>query len=481
MKLIECVPNFSEGSNKDVIKQIITVIESVHNITLLDVDSGINTNRTVVTFIGDPSSVVEAAFLAIEKASQLIDMNKHKGQHARMGSTDVCPFIPISNVSIDECIKYSNILAEKVSKELEIPIFLYELSAKNKNRTNLADIRDGEYEGLSSKLQEKGWEPDYGNRVPHPTSGATVIGVRNFLIAYNINLNTKDKKIATDIALDIREQGRNKRNKNGKFIRDKYGIPIKKPGKFKSCKAVGWFIEEYGQAQVSINLTNFKKTGIHNVFDEIRKQANKRGVRVTGSEIVGLIPLDSIISSGQYYLKKQNKSTGIPEINIIEIAIKSLGLNDITPFIPSDKIIEYKLKNESNKLVQMKIDNFIDELSSDSPAPGGGSVSALSGALAAALTAMVANLTFGKKKWSKLYTKMCTLANNAQNLKYKLLKLIDKDTDAFNKIVESYKLSDSSEKNDLIEISFKNATDIPFNTLKLCIEVLNISIIAANA
>ena len=362
MKIIECVPNFSEGKDKNKIDEITNAIKSVESISLLDVDMGFDTNRTVVTFVGPPESVLEAAFAAIKKASELIDMRIHKGEHSRMGATDVCPFIPVSNVSMSECIDLSKALAKRVAKELEIPIFLYEKSASHPNRINLANIRSGEYEGMEDKLQDENWCPDYGARKLNKKAGVTAIGAREFLIAYNINLNTHNKKLASDIALDIREAGRGKRDANGKFVRDDNGNIVKVPGSLKSTKAVGWYIDEYKQAQVSMNLTNYNITSIHQAFDEVRKQALRRGLRVTGSEIVGLIPLKAIKESGIYYLDKQNQSKGIPEDDIIHIAIKSLGLDDLSIFNPNEKIIEYRINKTSDLLVNQSVENFLHEL-----------------------------------------------------------------------------------------------------------------------
>ena len=485
MKIIQCVPNISEGRDITIIKKITDSIESVSGITLLDVDSGEDTNRTVVTFVGNPESILQAAFLCIQTASKFIDMRKHNGAHARMGATDVCPFVPISNVTMDDCVKYSNQLAKKVGKELNIPVFLYEYSAKNKYMKNLAEIRKGEFEGMEKKIKLSKWKPNYGPLIPHKTAGVTAIGARNFLIAYNINLNTNDKKIATDIALDIREQGRNKRNNSGKFVRDKNGAPIKIPGTLKFCKAVGWYIKEYGLAQVSMNLTNINETSIHEAFEETSKQARKRGVRVTGSELVGLIPLQSLISAGKYYLQEQKRSTGIPINDIIHIGVKSMGLDDLSPFNPKDKIIEYRINYPFGNLSSMKIHEFSNELSTDSPAPGGGSVSALAGALGASLSSMVANLTFGKKNWVSLYKRMCKLSEKSQHLKEELLTLIDKDTDSFYLVMEAYKLPKYSSKEILdrdfaIESAMKEATHIPFQTLTLCSQIMDIAIEAAN-
>ena len=484
MKIIECVPNFSEGRDIALIKEITGVMESISDITILDVDPGADTNRTVVTIVGNPESVIEAAFLGIKKASMLINMQKHSGAHARMGATDVCPFVPISETTMDDCVTYSKILAKRVGEELNIPVFLYEFSATKNDRVNLANIRSGEFEGMAEKLKIPQWKPDYGPTKPHATAGVTAIGARNFLIAYNLNLNSKDKKIAADIALDIREQGRNKRDKNGKFVRDKNGIPVKVPGVLKSCKAVGWYIEEYGLAQVSMNLTNFNETPPHIAFEETRSQARKRGVRVSGSELVGLIPLESMIAAGKYYLTKQNRSTGIPIKDIIHIAIKSMGLDDLAPFHPSEKIIEYRIGNQFNKLALMTLHQFSDELSSDSPAPGGGSVAALAGALGASLSSMVANLTFGKKKWEPLFKQMSQLAEKSQQLKDELIQLIDADTESFKLVMEAFKLPNNSDqqkqaRHSAIDSAMKEATNIPFQTLKCCRDIMYLTLEAA--
>ena len=478
MKIIECVPNFSEGRNLNIINLITDSIKSISGITLLDVDSGADTNRTVVTIVGSPEDVINAAFKGIQKASELIDMRLHTGAHARMGATDVCPLIPISNSTMEECIEYSNILAQRVGNELNIPIFLYEESSTSKFRTNLANIRSGEFEGLVEKLKISKWKPDYGPAKRHISAGVTAIGARKFLIAYNVNLNTQDKRIATDIALDIREQGRNKRDKNGKFIRDKEGTPIKALGILKSCKAVGWYIDEYKLAQVSMNLTDFSITSPHVAFEEIRKQSRKKGVRVSGSELVGLIPLEAMLSAGKYYLKKQHRSIGIPTSDIIHIAVKSMGLDDLEPFDPKKNIIEYRIKDLYGPLASMKLHSFVDDLSSGSPVPGGGSVAAIAGTLAASLAAMVANLTFGKKKWDPLYEKMCSISDESQSLKKDLLNLIDDDTKSFKRVLGAYRMSKDTEnqislRNKAILNSLKEASNIPFKTLQCCSEVIN--------
>ena len=477
MKLIECVPNFSEGKNKDIINQITAEISSVSNVKLLDVDPGKDTNRTVVTFAGHPDDVIEAAFLAISKASELIDMSKHKGAHPRMGATDVCPLIPIKGVSVQECIEYSHVLAQKVGKKLKIPIFMYEKSASSKSRENLAKIRQGEYEEMSDKLQLKEWAPDYGPKKINVKAGVTAIGVREFLIAYNINLNTSDKKLASDIALDIREAGRAKRDKDGKIIRDKNGVMVKVPGSLKSVKAVGWFLEEYNVAQVSMNLIDYKATSVHKVFEEVRMQAQKRGLRVTGSELVGLIPLDSLLDAGKYYLKQQNKSCGVSDSQLIHIAVKSMGLDEMYPFNNNEKIIDYMI-DDSQKLIDQTISNFADEVASDSPAPGGGSISALAGSLSASLISMVANLSHDKKQFLNK-KKINDIACSAQKLKNEFLILIDTDTEAFDQLMSSFRLPKKTDT----EIEFRNqeilkmsklVTEVPFGTLEKSLEVLNL-------
>ncbi len=484
MKIIECVPNFSEGKNLELIKQITDAIESVSGISMLDIDPGADTNRTVVTFVGEPNVVLDAAFAGIKKASELIDMRTHSGEHARMGATDVCPLVPVSDVTIEECVEYSKILAKRVGEELGISVFLYENSATNNDRINLATIRAGEYEGMAEKIKLPKWKPDYGPTKLNETAGVTAIGCRNFLIAYNFNLNSQSKKIATDIALDVREQGRNKRNEKGKFVRDENGVPIKVQGTLKGTKAVGWYIDEYKIAQISMNIVDYQKTAPHIAFEEIRQQARKRGVRVTGSELVGLIPLDAILQAGLYYLKKQHRSTGIPEEDIIHIAVKSLGLDELGPFNPKEKIIEYQIAEKFGPLANMTSVEFANETSTESPAPGGGSVSALAGSLGAALSAMVANLTFGKKKWDHLFDQMNEIANKGQELKDKLLKLIDEDTNSFNLVIEAMRLPKKTdeqiaERDKAIENANKHATNIPYTVMKSCREVMDIALQAA--
>lgn len=478
-KLIECVPNFSEGRNKDVINEITSAISSAAGVSLLDVDPGFATNRTVVTFVGSPEAVLEGAFLGIKKASELIDMSKHSGEHARMGATDVCPLIPVSDVTDEECIEYSKKLAERVAEELEIPIYLYEKSASSPKRSNLAVIRKGEYEALKEKLKSDNLKPDYGPceyTEVVKKSGATVIGVREFLIAYNINLNTRNKKLAHDIALNIRQRGRRKRDENGKALKDENGKFIIQPGIFKECKAIGWYIPEYKQAQISMNLTNYKITPPHKVLDVVREQAAERGMVVTGSELVGLIPKKAMLDAGYHYIKKQGSCPGLSEREVIDFAVKSMGLDDISEFDPDEKVIEYRIQKK-NRLIDMTVQGFTDELASDSPAPGGGSVSALMGALSCALTSMVANLTTGKKKFKKLEPEMYEIAEKSQRMKEKLLVLIDKDTEAFNKVMEGFSMPKKTDeeiaaKAEFIENATKEAITVPLETAEAVYEYM---------
>ncbi|MGN6178199.1 MAG: glutamate formimidoyltransferase, partial [Mucilaginibacter sp.] len=392
MKLIECVPNFSEGVNLDIIKQITGEVESVEGVRLLNVDPGKATNRTVVTFVGEPDAVIQAAFLAIKKAGELIDMSKHKGEHPRMGATDVCPLIPIANVTMEEAAMYAQKLAKRVGEELGIPVYLYEYAQADKKRNNLSVIRAGEYEGFFKKIKLPEWKPDFGPGEFDAKRGATVIGARDFLIAYNINLNTTSTRRANAIAFDVREAGR--------MVDDGSGGKVNQPGSLKSVKAIGWYIEEYGVAQISMNLTNIEVTPIHIAFDEVCKKAAERGMRVTGSELVGLIPLKAMLDAGRYFLQKQKRSAGVSEKELIRIAILSMGLDDLAPFNPEERIIEYLLKDKAaSKLVGMTLADFADETASESPAPGGGSISAYVGSLGASLATMVANLSSHKTGW----------------------------------------------------------------------------------
>ena len=480
MRLIECVPNFSEGRDRAKISAITREIEAVSEVKLLDVDPGESTNRTVVTFIGSPQGVKEAAFRAIKKAAEVIDMRTHKGAHSRIGATDVCPFVPVSGVSMEDCVQIAHEVAERVARELGIPIYLYEEAAQRPERKNLANIRAGEYESLQDKLKDPEWAPDYGQALFNPKAGATVIGAREFLIAYNINLNTRDRRLAHEIALSLRESGRVKKDKEGNIIKDKEGNPLKIPGKFSHVKAVGWYIEDYGIAQISINFTNYKTTPPHLVFDEAVKIAERIGVRVTGSELVGLIPKEALLMAGRHYLQKQGKSPGVPEEELIKMAVLSLGLNDVTPFDPEKKIIEYQFKEGKKSLLSLNLREFANEVSLDTPTPGGGSVAALCGALSASLSSMVANLTVGKKGYERVQREMKKIATHAQLLKDELLKAIDKDTDAFNKVMDAYKLPKTSEeqikeREVAIERALKEATLAPLEVLKKSLDLFQLA------
>jgi len=464
-QLIECVPNFSEGSDMSIIKQITNEIESVEGVRLLDVDPGKATNRTVVTFVGEPISVIEAAFRAIKKAAELIDMRKHTGEHPRMGATDVCPLIPVANISMEETAEWSKKLGERVGNELEIPVYLYEAAQKNPDRKNLSIIRAGEYEGFSKKILLSEWAPDFGKAIFNAKSGATVIGARDFLVAYNINLNTTSTRRANAIAFDVRESGRKIQNEKGE--------EIVQPGTLKSVKAIGWFIEEYGVAQISMNLTNVNITPIHIAFDEVCKKANERGVRVTGSELVGLIPLKSLLDAGRYFLEKQQRSVGVSEKELIHIAVKSLGLDELSEFIPEKKIIEYLLNEEKqDKLINLSLQEFANETASESPAPGGGSIAAYMGSLGISLATMVANLSAHKKGWDDRWKEFSAWAEKGQKIKDELLYLVDEDTNAFNKIMEAFSLPKSSEqevktRSEAIQNATKYATEVPLKTMIL--------------
>jgi glutamate formiminotransferase/formiminotetrahydrofolate cyclodeaminase len=476
MRLVECVPNFSEGRNRNVINAIAAVIADSDGAHLLDVDPGKDTNRTVVTFVADYDSAVEAAFRAIKRASELIDMSKHSGAHARMGATDVCPFVPVSGVTMEDCVELARRLGERVGNELGIPVYLYEEAATSEDRRNLASVRSGEYEALPKKLKDPNWKPDFGPAEFLPRSGATAIGARKFLIAYNIDLNTRSAKIANDIAMTIREAGRNKRDERGKFVRDENGEPIKQPGTLKACKAVGWYIDEYQRAQISINLTDFDVTPPHVAFDECARQAEQRGIRVTGSELVGLIPLEAMLRAGRHYLKKSGVSLGVPESEIIETAIQSLGLNDVAPFDPKQKIIEYRVAT-ATPLADLTVKSFVDLTSTDAPAPGGGSVAALMAAMSGALASMVANLTVGKKGYKKVWEEMKTVALPAQELKTAFLKAVDDDTYAFDAVMDAMRLPKKTEdeqriRNESIERATREAVEVPLGVLRRCRDLL---------
>ncbi len=484
MKLVECVPNFSEGRDLEKIKSITREIESTPQVTLLDVDPGESTNRSVVTFIGTPEGVKAAAFKAIKKASEVIDMSKHQGAHSRMGATDVCPFVPVSGVTMEDCVQIAHDVARRVADELEIPVYLYEEAAQKPERKNLANIRAGEYEGLAEKLKDPEWAPDYGNTIFNSKAGATVIGAREFLIAYNINLNTKDRSLAQEIAINIREKGRAKRDKQGNIVRDEEGKSIKIPGKFEEVKAVGWYIEDYGIAQISINFTNYKISPPHLVFDESIKLAEALGLRVTGSELVGLIPKEAMLMAGRYYLDKQGKSPGVPEEELIEIAVKSLGLEDVAPFDPKKKIIEYQFKEVEDPLIDRNLRQFVNELSMDSPAPGGGSTAALCGALSAALSSMVSNLTVGKKDYEEVQDEVIKIALAAQGLKDEFLRAVDLDTVAFNKVMDAFRMKKKTEdqkkeRDAAIQAATIEATLVPHGVLEKSIQALELAKSAA--
>ena len=479
--IIECVPNFSEGRNLQTIKTITDAIESVDGIRLLDVDPGKATNRTVVTFVGSPEDVIEAAFRGIAKAAELIDMRNHSGEHPRMGATDVCPLIPISGITMEETAMYAQKLAKRVAEELAIPTYLYEAAQPNIDRNNLSVIRAGEYEGFFEKIKLPEWAPDFGKAEMNATAGATVIGARDFLIAYNVNLNTKSTRIANRIAFDVREAGRVKREGNpysGKIMNDEHGEPIRIPGKLKAVKAIGWYIEEYNMAQISMNLTNYKITPLHIAFEETRKAADDRGVRVTGSELVGLIPLQPLLDAGKFFLQKQGMSVGVSESELVDCAIRSMGLNELGPFDPKKKIIEYLLRDEKqSRLVSMSVRDFVNETASDSAAPGGGSISALTGAMGAALGTMVANLSAIKKGWEDRLEEFSPWAVEGQQLKDKLVALVDEDTRAFDAIMSAFGLPKDTpeqvaERKQAIQDASKYATEVPFRTMQTAFDCL---------
>jgi len=482
-QLIECVPNFSEGRDMSIIKQITDEIESVDGVKLLDIDPGAATNRTVVTFVGTPDAVVEAAFLAIRKASQIIDMSKHKGEHPRFGATDVCPFVPVSNITMEETVEYARKLAAKVGEKLQLPIYCYENAAFIEERRNLATCRAGEYEGLPEKLADPKWKPDFGPAEFKPRSGVTAIGARDFLVAFNVNLNTTSTRRANAIAFDVRERGRAKREGNpitGKIVKDEHGNTVMIPGSLKCVKGIGWYIEEYGIAQISMNLTNISVTPVHIAFDVTDKKATERGVRVTGSELVGLIPLQAMLDAGKYFLRKQKRSVGVSEEELIKIAVKSMGLDELKPFDPKEKIIEYLLEGEAGKkLVDFTVSGFADETASESPAPGGGSVSAYIGSLGISLATMVANLSSHKRGWDERWEEFSDWAEKGQKIKDHLLYLVDEDTNAFNKIMDAFGLPKGTEeekasRNKAIQDASKYAIEIPFKVMQTSFESMEV-------
>jgi glutamate formiminotransferase/formiminotetrahydrofolate cyclodeaminase len=470
--IIECVPNFSEGVDMGIIKQITDEIEKVEGVSLLDVDPGKATNRTVVTMVGNPHAVIEAAYQAIKKAGELIDMRTHKGEHPRMGATDVCPLIPISGITMEETVEFAKMLAKRVGEELDIPTYLYEYAASADHRRNLADIRSGEYEGFATKITKHEWKPDYGKGF-NEKSGATVIGARDFLIAYNVNLNTTSTRRANAVAFDIREKGRQQTDEKGKVVKDDKGEAVWVPGLLKNVKAIGWFIEEYGVAQISINLTNMNATPLHVVFDTACQRAEARGMRVTGSELVGLVPLQAILEAGKFFLRKQKRSVGVSEAELIKIAVKSLGLDELAPFDPNKKIIEYQLRDMSaKKLIGMTLTKFAEETASESPAPGGGSIAAYCGALGASLGTMVANLSSHKKGWDARWEEFSNYAEQGQKLMSEMLNLVDEDTNAFNQIMAAFGLPKSTDEEKsarkaAIGLATIGAIKVPYRTMEL--------------
>ena len=485
-KLIECVPNFSEGRDMNIIKQITDEIEKTEGVKLLDVDPGAATNRTVVTMVGTPDEVIEAAFQAVKKAAEVIDMRHHKGEHPRFGATDVCPLVPVAGITMEETIEYARKLAEKIGNELNIPVYCYENAAFTEERKNLANNRKGEYEGLKEKLSDPHWKPDFGpaefnDRVAG--TGATAVGARDFLVAFNVNLNTTSTRRANAIAFDVRERGRVKRVGNpitGKIVKDENGKPVNIPGSLKATKAIGWFIEEYGVAQISMNLTNISITPVHVAFDEVCKKAEARGIRVTGSELVGLIPLEAMLEAGRYFLRKQKRSVGVDRDELLKIAIKSMGLDDLKPFNPKEKIIEFLLDDPNQKkLIDLTVEGFANETASESPAPGGGSISAYVGALGVSLGTMVANLSAHKRGWDDRWEEFSEVAARGQKFKDELLRLVDEDTNAFNKIMDAFGLPKKTDEEKAarakaIEDASKYAMEVPFKVMQTAYESINV-------
>lgn len=483
-RLIECVPNFSEGRNPAVIKLITDAIEAVEGVKLLDVDPGKATNRTVVTFVGEPEAVIEGAYQGIKKAAEVIDMSKHSGEHPRMGATDVCPLIPIAGISMEETVEYAKKLAKRVGEELDIPIYLYENAASKSEWKNLAKIRVGEYEALPKKMAKPEWKPDFGEQKFNAQAGATAIGARDFLIAYNVNLNTTSVRRANSIAFDIREKGRIKRKGNdinGEIVRDENGKSVRQAGSCEGVKAIGWFIEEYGVAQISMNITNTKLTTVHKAFEECRKSANARGMRVTGSELVGMAPLQVFLDAGRYYLEQQDRSVGISENELIKIAVKSMGLDELSPFEPRKKIIEYSLADVNDTpLLNMDLKAFANETASESMAPGGGSISAYVAALGVSLGTMVANLSSHKRGWDDRWEEFSDWAVKGQSLKRQLLAMVDEDTNSFNGIIVAMRLpkssaADKAARKAAIQAATKYATEVPFKVMELTLATFEIT------
>jgi glutamate formiminotransferase/formiminotetrahydrofolate cyclodeaminase len=484
-QLIECVPNFSEGRDMAVIKQITDQVETVEGVMLLDVDPGKATNRTVVTFVGPPEQVLEAAVRAVRKASELIDMRHHKGEHPRFGATDVCPLVPVANITMEETVEYARKLGKRLGDELGVTVYCYENAAFKPEWRNLATVRAGEYEGLKDKLARPEWKPDFGPAEFNPKTGATAVGARDFLVAYNVNLNTTSTRRANAVAFDIREKGREKRDPvTGQIVKDEKGHTVWIPGTLKACKAIGWYIEEYGVAQISINLTNIGITPVHVAFDEACKMAAHRGIRVTGSELVGMIPLRAMLDAGRYFLRKQHRSTGVSDKELIKIAVKSLGLGDLAPFKPEDKIIEYAIAARQGKkrklIVEMPLAGFVEETASESPAPGGGSVAASMGAMGAALATMVANLSSHKRGWDARWEEFSNWADKGKAYYVELLRLIDDDTAAFNKVMDAMGLpkgtdAEKAERTRAIQAATKGAIEIPLRVMEVALASMEVA------
>jgi glutamate formiminotransferase/formiminotetrahydrofolate cyclodeaminase len=481
--LLECVPNFSEGRDLSVIKHITDQIEAVDGVKLLDVDPGHATNRTVVTFVGAPEPVLEAGFRAVATAAEVIDMAQHTGEHPRFGATDVCPLVPVANISMEEVVQYARRLAGRIGEELRIPVFCYEHAANSDQRRNLADVRSGEYEGLKDRLALPEWEPDFGPAVFNAKTGATAVAARDFLVAYNVNLNTSSTRRANAIAFDIRERGRIRRKGDpltGEIVRDADGEPEWISGSLPSVKGIGWYIEEYGIAQVSLNLTNLGVTSIHTAFEEASAKAVARGVRVTGSELVGLVPLQAMLDAGRYFLEKQHRSVGIADDEIIKIAVKSLGLDDLYPFKPEEKIIEFAIADHGvRRLVDRTLEKFTEETASESVAPGGGSVAATVGALGAALGTMVANLSSHKRGWDDRWEEFSDWAEQGKRHHDELLRLVDADTDAFNQVMAAFKLPNGTDeekaaRNRAVTEATKHAIEIPLRVMETALASMDV-------
>jgi glutamate formiminotransferase/formiminotetrahydrofolate cyclodeaminase len=478
-QLIECVPNFSEGRDPHVLRQITDAIESVDGAKLLDVDPGKATHRTVVTFVGEPAPVIEAALRAARKAADLIDMAKHHGEHPRFGALDVCPLVPVSGITLEETAAHARVLAKRLGEEVGLTIYCYEAAATRPERKNLAAVRAGEYEGLADRLARPEWQPDFGPARFNARSGATAVGARNFLIAYNVNLNTTSARRANAIAFDVREKGRQKREGDpltGPIVKDEQGRPVWIPGSLKAVKAIGWFIEEYGIAQISMNLTDIAATPLHVAFDECCNKAHERGLRVTGSEIVGLVPLEALLDAGRWFLRKQQRSTGVPDRELIKIAVKSMGLDELAPFDPDEKIIEYRLRDRSKKrLVDLALRDFVHETAGESPAPGGGSVAAVLGALGAALGTMVANLSSHKRGWDERWEEFSAWAEKGKACHDELVALVDRDTDAFNELLAAFRLPQGSDgeqraRKAAVERATRGAIEVPLRVMEVALD-----------